>query len=128
MDSSDFVSIDFMGKIYRVSKDLSLLGALVEIGWDSVKGLGCMGGCCGACATLYRLPGETHVQAGLACRIPVKEGISFSFAGQYHSPKPTYNLSEISDPKQALFDVFPEVTTCRKCDLCVQACPRELIQ
>ena len=49
MESDSRVSIDFMGKTHQVSKDLSLLGALLEIGWDSVKGLGCMGGCCGGC-------------------------------------------------------------------------------
>ncbi len=124
MDPANQVSIDFMGKPYRVSKDLSLLGALLEIGWDSVKGIGCMGGCCGACATLYRLPNETHVKAGLACRTPVTEGISFSFVGHYHSPKPNYDVSELSDPEQALFDLFPEVTTCRNCEMCPPMCPQ----
>jgi ferredoxin len=124
MESDNRVSIDFMGKTYKVSKDLSLLGALLEIGWDSVKDLGCMGGCCGACATFYRLPDETHVKAGLACRTPVTEGISFAFVGHYHSPKPDYDVSEISNPKQALFDFFPEVTTCRNCEICPQVCPQ----
>jgi ferredoxin len=124
MESDSRVSIDFMGKTHQVSKDLSLLGALLEIGWDSVKGLGCMGGCCGGCATLYRLPGETHVQAGLACRTPVKDGISFSLAGYYHSPKAHYNVADIPDPKQALFDLYPEVTTCRNCEMCPQVCPQ----
>ncbi len=124
MASDARVSIEFMGKPYRVSKDLSLLGALIEIGWDSSKGLGCMGGCCGACAALYRLAGETRVQAGLACRTPATDGISFTLAGQYYSPKPDYDVSEISDPKQALFDLYPEVTTCRNCDMCPQVCPQ----
>lgn len=120
----DTVSIEFMGKTYRVSKDTTLFGALLETGWDSVKGLGCMGGCCGACGVLYRPPDESHVRTGLACRIPVQDGISFSLVGQYPSRKVEYNLSEISDPKQALFDLFPEITTCRSCGLCVQACPQ----
>ena len=124
MGTAEKVSINFMGKVYEVSKDLSLMEALMEIGWESVKGLGCMGGACGACAALYRLAGETHVRAGLACRTPATDGISFSFAGYYHSPKPTYEVSEISDPKQALFDFFPEITTCRNCEMCLQACPQ----
>ena len=124
MESDSRVSIDFMGKTHQVSKDLSLLGALLEIGWDSVKGLGCMGGCCGACAAFYRLSGESHVRSGLACRTPVKDGISFSLAGHYHSPKPTYDLKELENPKQDLFDLYPEVTTCRNCEMCVQVCPQ----
>lgn len=120
----DQVAIEFMGKTHWVSKNATLLGALLEVGWDSVKGLGCLGGCCGACAALYRLPGECHVRTGLACRVPVQEGISFSLIGQYPCPKPTYRLSEIADPKQALFDLFPEVTGCRNCGSCVQACPQ----
>ena len=124
MDSENLVSIDFMGKTYEVSPHTTLLGALLEIGWDSVKGLGCMGGCCGGCAALYRLPGEAHVKSGLACRTPVKEGISFSLAGHYHYPKPSYDLSELKNPKQDLFDLYPEVTTCRNCEMCVQVCPQ----
>lgn len=123
-NSQEHVTIEFMGKPYRVSKDTTLFGALLETGWDSVKGLGCMGGCCGACGVLYRLPGESHVRTGLACRIPVREGLAFSLVGPYPFRKVEYNLSGISDPKQALFDLFPELTTCRKCGLCVQACPQ----
>jgi len=124
MASSDPVSIEFMGKTYQVSNDTTLLGALLETGWDCVRGLGCLGGCCGACATLYRLPGEAHVRTGLACRIPVQDGISFSLVGGFPCPKPLYDLSRIEDPRQALFDLFPEVTGCRKCGSCVQACPQ----
>lgn len=124
MAATDHVSIEFMGKAYRVSKDTTLLGALLETGRDSVQGLGCMGGCCGSCGVLYRRPGESHVRTGLACRIPVQDGISFSLVGHYPSRKVEYNLSEISDPEQTLFDLYPEITTCRSCGLCVQACPQ----
>lgn len=123
-DPQDTASIQFMGKTYQVSRNTTLLGALLEVGWDSVKGLGCLGGCCGACGALYRLLGESHVRTGLACRIPVQDGMAFSLIGPYPSRKVTYNLSAISDPKQALFDLYPELTTCRSCGLCVQACPQ----
>ncbi len=121
--SDETVTIEFMGKPYRVSRDVTLLHALLETGWHSVKELGCLGGCCGACGILYRPPGETHVRTGLACRIAVQDGLSFSLVGPYPSRRAAYNLSEISDPTQALFDLFPEITTCRSCGLCVQACP-----
>lgn len=122
--SDDQVSIEFMGKTYRVSKDVTLLRALLETGWDSVKGLGCLGGCCGACASFYRLPGETHVRTGLACLIPVQDGISFSLIGRFPVPKPTYDLTKIEDPRQALFDLFPETAGCRNCGSCLAACPQ----
>jgi succinate dehydrogenase/fumarate reductase-like Fe-S protein len=124
MTSDDRVTIEFMGKCCRVSASNTLLSALLEVGWDSVKGLGCLGGCCGACAVLYRLPDEHHVRTGLACRVPVQDGISFSLVGQYPCAKPTYDLSTIDDPKQALFELFPEVTGCRNCRSCLQACPQ----
>ncbi len=124
MAFQDRVSIQFMGKTYRVSKESTLMEALLETGWESARELGCLGECCGACAVLYRLPDETHVRTGLACRIPVQDGISFSLVGRYPCPKPTYDLATIDDPKQALFDLFPEVTGCRKCGSCVQACPQ----
>lgn len=124
MASSDQVSVQFMGKTYRVSKDSTLMGAVLETGWEPAGELGCLGGCCGACATLYRLPDETHVRTGLACRIPVQDGVSFSLVGRYPCPKPTDDLATIEDPKQALFDLFPEITGCRKCGSCVLACPQ----
>ncbi len=123
-NGQETVSIQFMGKTYHVSKDTTLLGALLEVGWDSVKGVGCMGGCCGACGVLYRPPHESHVRTGLACRIPVEDGLTFSLVGPFPSRKVEYDVSEISNPKQALFDLYPEITTCRNCDLCVQACPQ----
>lgn len=126
MGSSDRVSIQFMGKTYRVSKESTLMGALLETGWQSATELGCLGECRGACAALYRLPDETHVRTGLACRIPVQDGIAFSLLGRYPCPNPAYDLATIEDPKQALFDVFPEVATCRKCGSCVRACPQEI--
>lgn len=125
--SLETVSIEFMGKTYRVSKNTTLLGALLETGWSSVRGKGCLGGCCGACATIYRLPGESHVRTGLACQTPVQDGISFSLVGQFPSPRPEYRLSEIADPKQTLFDLFPEVAGCQNCRSCVQACPQGII-
>lgn len=123
-DAHDRVHIEFMGKVFLVSEGTTLLGALIEAGRDSVKEIGCSGGCCGACGVLYRRPDESHVRTGLACRVPVQDGISFSLVGQYPLRRVEYNLSEISDPKQALFDLFPEITTCRSCGLCVQACPQ----
>ncbi len=126
MAFQDQVSIQFMGKTYRVSKDSTLMGALLETGWESARELGCLGGCCGTCAALYRLPDETHVRTGLACRIPVREGISFSLVGCYPCPEPVYDLTTIDDPKQALFDLFPEITGCHKCGLCVTACPQDI--
>lgn len=126
MGSSDQVSIQFMGKTYWVSKESTLMGALLETGWQSATEHGCPGECRGACAALYRLPDETHVRTGLACRIPVQDGIAFSLLGRYPCPNPAYDLATIEDPKQALFDVFPEVATCRKCGSCVRACPQEI--
>lgn len=124
MADDGLTSIEFMGKTYRVSPNTTLLGALLEIGRDSVKGMGCLGGCCGACATLYRCPGETHVRTGLACRTPVADGISFSLVGRLPAFRPGYLLSELVDPKQDLFNLFPEIVTCRSCASCVQACPQ----
>ena len=126
MASSDKVSIQFMGKTYRVSKGGTLMGALLETGWDFAGEYGCTGGCRGACAALFRLPDETHVRMGLACRIPVQDGIAFSLVGCYPCPDPAYDLVTIEDPKQALFDLFPEVATCRKCGACARACPQEI--
>ncbi len=125
-NAQEQVSIQFMGKACRVSKGSTLMGALLETGWQSAGEHGCLGECRGACAALYRLPDETQVRTGLACRIPVQEGIAFSLLGRYPCPNPDYDLAAIEDPKQALFDLFPEVATCRKCGSCVRACPQQI--
>ncbi len=120
------VTVEITGKRYRVPSGITLIQAMWHAGHEITRGIGCLGGVCGACATYYRTPGSHALQAGLACQILVEEGLSFSLAPAFPIHKPIYKMEEISDPKQELFKYFPEAALCRNCNACTEACPQEI--
>ena len=52
------VRIYVTGKKYKVPYDLTIMKALEYIGYKLIRGAGCRGGFCGACATLYKVKGD----------------------------------------------------------------------
>src|SRR5206468_3999821 len=38
--------------------------------------------------------------------------------------KATYQMAELKDPKQDLFNLYPEAPMCRNCNACTEACPQ----
>ncbi|HEY4484935.1 MAG TPA: 4Fe-4S dicluster domain-containing protein, partial [Nitrospiria bacterium] len=42
----------------------------------------------------------------------------------YPTRKATYDLKTLGDPKQDLFKIYPEVSMCRNCNACTEACPQ----
>ena len=40
--------------------------------------------------------------------------------------KATYDLAELKDPKQDLFNLYPEAPLCRNCNACTEACPQTI--
>jgi ferredoxin len=91
-----------------------------------VRGAGCLGGFCGACATYYRTKDDPKVKTGLACSMAVEDGMSFSFMPAFPARKAIYDLQALKDPKQDLFELYPEAPLCRNCDACTQACPQKI--
>ena len=47
-----------MGKRYEVPSSLTIQKALEYAGYQLIRGCGCRGGICGACGTVYRIPGK----------------------------------------------------------------------
>jgi ferredoxin len=120
------VTVEITGKRYRVPAGITLVQAMWHTGHEMTRGIGCLGGVCGACATYYRTPGSHELKSGLACQVIVQEGISFSLSPAFPVHKPIYKIEEISDPKQELFKYFPEAALCRNCNACSEACPQEI--
>lgn len=118
------VTVEIMGKKYRVPQGITLIQAMWHTGHQITRGIGCLGGVCGACATLYRTKGSYELKQGLGCQLIVEEGMSFSLSAPFPVQKPVYKMEEISDPKQDLFNYFPEVALCRNCNACTEACPQ----
>lgn len=123
--SSDTISVEIMGKKYRVPPGLTMLQAMWHTGHDLVRGVGCLGAVCGACPATYCTQDETKIKTTLACQTQIEDGMSFSLTSAYYPDrKVNYQFDEIQDPKQDLFRYYPEAALCRNCDACTVACPK----
>jgi ferredoxin len=120
------VTIEISGKACQVPMGITAIKALWYAGHEVVRGAGCLGGFCGACATYYRNKTDPKVRTGLACQLAVEEGMSFSLMPLYPARKALYDLSTLKDPKQDLFDLYPEAPLCRNCNACTEACPQKI--
>ena len=120
------VSVEIMGRRYDVPGGITLVQAMWYTGHRIVRGIGCLGGVCGACSTVYRKKGERDLKVGLGCQLLVEEGISYSLAPSYPVQRTAYRFAEIQDPKQDLFNYYPEVALCRNCNACTEACPQSI--
>jgi len=120
------VTVEIEGKPFQVPVGITLMNAMWYAGKDVIRGAGCLGGFCGACATYYRTKDDPKVKTCLACSKAVEDGMSFSFMPAFPARKAIYDLSELKDPKQDLFELYPEAPLCRNCDACTQACPQNI--
>ncbi|MGH9891578.1 MAG: 4Fe-4S dicluster domain-containing protein [bacterium] len=118
------VSVEIAGKTYQVPEGITVIKALWYVGQEVVRGVGCLGGFCGACATYYRTTDDPKVKTCLACQTAVEDGMSFSMVPPFPARKATYNLAALKDPKQDLFNLYPEAPLCRNCNACTEACPQ----
>ncbi|MCG3110602.1 MAG: 2Fe-2S iron-sulfur cluster-binding protein [Candidatus Manganitrophus sp. SB1] len=123
-EKKNLVTVEIMGKKYQVPQGITLIQAMWHTGHQITRGIGCLGGVCGACSTLYRTKGSYELKQGLGCQLIVEEGMSFSLSASFPVQKPIYRMEEITDPKQDLFKYFPEVALCRNCNACTEACPQ----
>ena len=125
LESSKEVTIEIMGTFYQVPEGLTMLQAMWHTGHRLTRGLGCLGGICGACSTSYRTKGDIKIKNCLACQTQIEDGMSFSLIYPYYpSRKVPYDFKEVKDPKQDLFRYYPEASLCRNCDSCTIACPK----
>ncbi len=120
------VTVEIEGKKFQVPAGITLMKALWYARKEVVRGAGCLGGFCGACATYYRTKGDPKVKTCLACSKAVEDGMSFSFMPAFPARKAIYNLQELKDPKQDLFELYPEAPLCRNCNACTEACPQKI--
>ncbi len=76
------IPIYYLGKKYLVPDGLTIMGAVEYSGFRLIRGCGCRGGFCGACATVYRVPGERQIRVGLACQTQIVPEMPLLF---YHT-------------------------------------------
>ncbi|MBI2237764.1 MAG: 4Fe-4S dicluster domain-containing protein [Actinobacteria bacterium] len=118
--------IYIMGRGYDVPGGLTILKATEYCGYRLVRGVGCRGGFCGACATVYRKAGDFRLYVGLGCQTGVEDGMHLAQIPSYPAPKPTYDIAELTPSAETMFLFFPELARCIQCDTCTKACPQGL--
>ena len=52
--------------------------------------------------------------------------MSFSMVPPFPARKAIYDIRTLQDPKQDLFNLYPEAPLCRNCNACTEACPQEI--
>lgn len=120
------VTIYIMGKRYEVPAGLTIMTAMEYAGYKFIRGCGCRGGFCGACGTVYRLPGDFRLKVGLACAKEVEDGMHLTQIPFYPANKATYNLQELTPTLGTLLQCYPELSRCLGCNTCTKICPQEL--
>ncbi len=120
------VRIFFMGKAYDVPEGLTIMKALEYAGYRFIRGVGCRGGFCGACAVAYRKPGDYKFRTGLACQTVVEDGMYIALLPYSPMVKPKYNIEEMKPEAGYVLKIFPEVSRCVSCNACTRACPQGL--
>jgi formate hydrogenlyase subunit 6/NADH:ubiquinone oxidoreductase subunit I len=122
----DLVPIFIMGKKYDVPSTLTIQKALEYAGYQLIRGCGCRGGICGACATVYRLPGSPKIHVGLACQSLVQPNMYLTMIPFFPANRAVYSIEEMAPDIHSVLKAYPELKKCMGCNTCTKSCPMEL--
>ena len=101
--------IIFVGKrTSEVPSGLTIMQAMEYLGYKFLRGCGCRGGFCGACATVYRIFGDHSLNTALACQKPVEEGMCLEIVPYTPAEKKTYDIRELRPSHTILIEHYPE--------------------
>ena len=120
------VTIYLMGKAYQVPVSLTIMRAMEETGYQFVRGAGCRGGFCGACATVFRTVDSYKLKVGLACQTVIEDGMYLAQLPFYPANKAGYNLLKMKAAGELLVQLYPEVMRCISCNSCTKICPQDI--
>jgi ferredoxin len=120
------VEIFILGQRYEVPEGLTILKAFEWSGFHLTRGVGCRGGFCGACGTVYRLPNDHKLYYALACQTVIKPGMTLGQIPFFPAQHPIYHLESLKPNGETILDLYPEVLRCFGCNTCTKACPQEI--
>jgi len=124
--TEDLVPIFIMGKKYEVPQSLTIMKAMEYAGYKYIRGCGCRGGICGACGTVYRLPGDYHIRVGLACQTVVQPNMYLTQIPFYPANRATYDFGKMEGKPEEVFQAYPELFRCVACNACTKVCPMDV--
>jgi len=122
----DLIPIYIMGKRYDVPASLTIMKAMEWAGYTLIRGVGCRGGFCGACSTVYRIKDDPKLYFGLACQTVVQPEMYLGQIPFFPAKRATYDITQLEPNAETLFTIYPELLRCLGCGTCTKACPQEL--
>jgi Fe-S oxidoreductase len=124
--TAELIPIFIMGKRYDVPETLTIMKAMEHAGYKYIRGAGCRGGICGACATVYRKPGDYRIHVGLACQTVVEPNMYLTQLPFYPAMRAKYDWSEVAATGEAVAALYPELFRCVACNACTKVCPMDV--
>jgi succinate dehydrogenase/fumarate reductase-like Fe-S protein len=122
----ELVKIIVANTEYKVPSNLTIMKALEYLGWRLKRGVGCRGGFCGACSTIYRLRGDHKLYTGLACATKVEDGMLIAQIPLNPANKELYNIESLKAEPNTMLEFYPEIARCISCNTCTKACPMDI--
>jgi succinate dehydrogenase/fumarate reductase-like Fe-S protein len=120
------IPIFVMGKRYEVPETLTIMKAMEYAGFKFIRGCGCRGGICGACATVYRKAGDYKLYSGLACQTVVEPNMYLAQIPFYPANRAAFDFSKIKPVPEEIFKLYPEIFRCVACNSCTKVCPMDV--
>ena len=101
----NMVDVYLYGKKYSVPSNLTIMKAMEYAGYQLVRGCGCRNGFCGACATIYRIKGETELKVALACSTKVENNMYVATLPFFPVVKQVYDINVIKPTEQIMMQL-----------------------
>ena len=120
------VEIFILGQRYEVPEGLTILKAFEWSGFHLTRGVGCRGGFCGACGTVYRMPNDHILYYALACQTVIRPRMILGQIPFFPAQRAAYHLEALEPSGETLLKLYPEVLRCFGCNTCTKACPQEI--
>jgi formate hydrogenlyase subunit 6/NADH:ubiquinone oxidoreductase subunit I len=120
------IPIYIMGKRYDVPETLTIMKAMEHAGYQYIRGCGCRGGVCGACATVYRKAGDYKIYTGLACQTVVEPEMHLTQIPFYPANRASYDFAAVEPTPETVYQLYPELFRCVACNSCTKVCPMDV--
>jgi succinate dehydrogenase/fumarate reductase-like Fe-S protein len=124
--AEETIPIFIMGKRYEVPSTLTIMKALEHAGYQYIRGCGCRGGVCGACATVYRKAGDYKIRTGLACQTVVEPDMYLTQIPFYPANRASYDYETVEPTPETIYGLYPELFRCVACNSCTKVCPMDV--